>query len=192
MHHVPVLYCRPDSVYKRIEGCDVWDRERNALQWPGGCPLIAHPPCRTWGRLRHFAKAPPDEASLALWAVAQIQRWGGILEHPAASRLWSAASLPRPGTADAYGWTLGIDQYWFGHRAQKRTLLYIVGLSPADMLPLPYQLGEPSPVVQSMKRVGSRPHISKREREATPLRFARWLVGNVQRIAPSRVTMGRQ
>ena len=33
------------------EGFDCWDIERNALNWPGGNPIVAHPPCRAWGQL---------------------------------------------------------------------------------------------------------------------------------------------
>jgi len=174
---VAVLFARRDSIYKMLDGVDVWDIDRDARTWPGGCPVIAHPPCRAWGRLRHFAKPLPGERELALWAVEQIRRWGGVLEHPAASQLWPAAGLPAVGHRDEFsGWTFGVQQWWFGHRAAKATRLYIVGCEPKRLPPIPFRLGEPSHVVQSSKRIGHRPHISKAEREHTPLAFAEWLI----------------
>ena len=174
---VAVLFARADSNYKALPGCDVWDIARDARRWPGGCSVVAHPPCRAWGRLRHFAKPRPDEKALALWAVEQVRRFGGVLEHPASSTLWPAAALPAPGTRDEFGgWTLPIHQHWFGHRAEKSTLLYIVGCEPCDLPPLPYRMDEPTHVVQSRKRTGCRPHITKAEREHTPPELARWLV----------------
>jgi len=93
---VAVLFARADSNYKLIPGCDVWDRERDARNWPGGAPVIAHPPCRAWGRLRQFAKPRDGEKELAPLAVAHVRHWGGVLEHPASSSLWAHCALPRP------------------------------------------------------------------------------------------------
>jgi len=54
---VAVLFARADSHYKALPGVDVWDEARDARKWPGGAPLVAHPPCRLWAKLRQFAKA---------------------------------------------------------------------------------------------------------------------------------------
>lgn len=62
---VAVLYARADSNYKAMENVDVWDAERDARNWPGGCPVVAHPPCRAWSALAHMAKPRPDEKDLA-------------------------------------------------------------------------------------------------------------------------------
>lgn len=90
---VAALFVRADSIYKTMPGVDAWDIERDARKWPGGCPVVAHPPCRAWGRLRQFAKPRPDEKDLAPWAVEKVRRWGGVLEHPANSSLWIACGL---------------------------------------------------------------------------------------------------
>lgn len=186
--NVAILFARRDSNYKELPGCDVWDIERDARRWPGGAPVVAHPPCRAWGRLRHFANPREGEKELALWAVDQVRRFGGVLEHPCASTLWPVAGLPAPGERDAWGgWTLPIHQNWWGHRAEKATLLYIVGCEPSDIPAIPLVLGEPSHVVQSRKRIGSRPHISKAEREHTPPAFAKWLVELAAACTTSRV-----
>lgn len=179
---VAVLFARADSVYKQLPGCDVWDIERDARRWPGGHPVVAHPPCRAWGRLRAFAKPRPDEKALAIFAVAQVRHWGGVLEHPADSSLWSAAGLPRPGEwADAFGgFTLAVQQFWWGHKARKRTWLYIV-TTPGGLLPIPFRGGEPDRIIGSSKfRKGHpkyKPEISKAEREHTPPALAGWLAG---------------
>lgn len=185
---VAVLFARSDSVYKQDSSLDVYDIERDARNWPGGCPVVAHPPCRAWGRLRKFAKPRPDEKSLALFAVDKVRRFGGVLEHPEGSTLWQAKNLPGPGFRDEFGgWTLPIFQQWFGHRAEKATLLYIVGIEPAQIPTIPFCLGTASHVIAQHRTLkdGSRmkkgnpswrPEVSKAEREHTPPALAAWLV----------------
>jgi hypothetical protein len=179
---VAVLFARSDSNYKAID-CDVWDELRDARKFEGGQPVVAHPPCRAWGRLRQFANPMPWEKDLALFAVDQVRRWGGVLEHPAGSKLWDAAGLPRPGSVDNFGgWTLPILQKDFGHKAEKATWLYIVGVAPAQLPVLPLVLGEAKYVVSSSgrrkdgTRSKRRPEITKSEREHTPPLLASWLV----------------
>ena len=56
---VAVLFARSDSVYKTLPGCDVWDKERDARCFAGNEKIVAHPPCRGWGKLRKLAKPEP-------------------------------------------------------------------------------------------------------------------------------------
>lgn len=195
---VAVLFGRSDSHYKALPGVDVWDIDRDARKWPGGSTVVAHPPCRAWGRLAHMAKPRPDEKELARFAVAMVRQNGGVLEHPAASKLWADQSLPQPGAgADAFGgWTLGISQHWWGHRATKNTLLYIVGVSPRDIPDLPeLRLGDGTHVIAQDTRKGNggrrlvqgdlgwRPFVTHAEREHTPPLLAQWLVELARRAA---------
>lgn len=180
---VAVLFARADSIYKTLPYCDVWDAERDARKWGGGCPVVAHPPCRAWGRLSHMAKPRPDEKDLARWAVAQVRRWGGVLEHPKGSALWADQGLPRPGSRDAFGgWTLPIFQCWWGHKAEKATYLYIVGCEPNELPSIPMSLGYPTHVIASSSarqhrgHAHFRPEVTKAEREHTPPELAKWLV----------------
>lgn len=193
---VAVLFARADSNYKALPGTDVWDIERDARRYRGQAPVVAHPPCRAWGRLRALAKPRPDEKELAIFAVAEVRRCGGVLEHPAHSTLWSAAGLPMPGQVDEFGgWTLPIVQSWWGHRAEKATWLYIVGVAPAQVPPMPIVLGESTHVItQSRGRRGVRmkkgmpgwrPECTKPEREHTPPQLAAWLVDLAGRCARS-------
>lgn len=180
---VAALFCRADSIYKAMPGVDAWDAERDARRWPGGGPVVAHPPCRGWGRLRHFAKPREDELALGLWAVDQVREWGGVLEHPECSALWLARAMPAPGGGlDACGgWTLPVVQRWWGHPAEKATWLYIVGRAIGDHPVMPLDLSEPTHhVTQKAGRrkgmPGWRPGMKTPEREKTPPAFAAWLV----------------
>lgn len=174
---VAVLFARADSNYKQIPGCDVWDIKRDALKWPGGAPVVAHPPCRAWGLLRQFSKPRDGEKDLAPWAVSQIRAHGGVLEHPAASTLWPEHGLPEPGKTDAHGgWTLVVHQHWFGHRAEKATRLYIVGCAPSNIPAIPMRLDRPTHCIRPTKSYPRLPSVTKAEREHTPPEFAAWLV----------------
>jgi hypothetical protein len=185
---VAALFVRSDSFYKSMKSVDCWDIGRDARKWPGGSPVIAHPPCRAWGRLRQMARPRSDEKDLAIFAIEQVRRWGGVLEHPAASTLWQACSLPEPGyTDDLGGWTLPIFQSSWGHRADKATRLYIVGTRPLFIPPMPYVMGRAQCIVGSPRRKtnglriqdgeqGFRQEVSKAERERTPPALCAWLV----------------
>lgn len=196
---VAVLYARADSNYKLLPDTDVYDVERDARTYDGPWPVVAHPPCRAWGRLSHMSNPRADEKNLARLAVALVREFGGVLEHPKDSRLWPAQMLPEPGRRDAYGgWTCGVTQHWWGHRATKATRLYIVGCAPQDLPELPpMQLGDGTHVVAQDCRKGNggrrlkvgdqgyRPFLTKPEREHTPMEFAIWLCELARRCVRS-------
>jgi hypothetical protein len=179
---VTVLFCHDKSIYKTMPFVDCWDRARDARLWSGGNPCIAHPPCAQWGAMAHLAHIKPAEKALAIWAVEQVREWGGVLEHPASSRLWNVMSLPRPGEGvDNWGgWTLGIHQHWWGHEADKATHLYIVGVSPAAIPPIPIKLGK---APRSMSPHHGRKELLKSKREHTPPELAAWLVEVARRCS---------
>jgi hypothetical protein len=182
---ISVLFVAKNSVYKTLtdssgEPLDCWDEERNALNWPGGNPVVAHPPCRLFCMLKHLSTAPIEEKQLAYWALDQVRQWGGVMEHPAGSTLWKERALPKPGQRDEWGFTFGLEQFWFGHLAQKRTWLYICGTQARDLPEIPMRFGYPknlwSTHKNSMKRVR---HSGIRN--ATPPAFAKWLVETAER-----------
>ena len=194
MHCVPgtglsvaVLFVRKDSCYKTFSGIDAYDIERGAESFKGGCPVVAHPPCRTWSRLKAFARAPGHEHDLALWALSKVRENGGVLEHPATSDLWKEEGMPLlGGLPDKYGgWTFECDQFHWGHLAQKRTRLYICGTSLLP--PIPKREGRPSHCVSSLtgkKRTiierrnlpNYKPELGPNRRDKTPPLFAAWLI----------------
>lgn len=180
---VAALFVRSDSVYKSMPGVDAWCAQRDARRWPGGHAVVAHPPCGQWAGLRKLAKFNPEEKALGPLAVDQVRREGGVLEHPAGSTLWAHCGMPRPGApADRWGgWTLQVEQHWWGHRARKRTWLYIVGCPPGAVPPYIPQLDLTMHVISTSRGRRKdhplyRPDLPKHEREATPPAFAAWLV----------------
>lgn len=178
---------RWDSPYWTIAGCDVWDRERDATQYRGPHVVLAHPPCRTWGKLQYFAKPREGERALGCLAVAAVRRWGGVLEHPAGSELWPFCQMPKPGERiDAFGgYTLTVKQFHWGHRCEKPTWLYIVGCPRRRLPPIPHRGGAPECVIggKAVKH-GGKPGMSHFERMHTPPAFAEWLVTVARRCTP--------
>lgn len=138
-------------------GLECFDYYRDARTYQGTGRVIAHPPCRTWGRYAHWVKAPPHEKDLAIWALELVRRNGGVLEHPASSRLWKHL---RPGET-----SILIRQADFGHRAEKLTRLFYAKMPRVPLLPEPAE-GPFVPVE----------HMGRPERERTPYPLAQWLV----------------
>ena len=188
---VSALFVRKDSIYKEL-GVDCWDMERNALNWPGGNPVIAHPPCRAWGQLSHMAKPRIGEKELAFFAIDMIRKYGGVVEHPRASRLWPEY-LPTPGQVDKFGgYSISVDQFCWGHKAKKSTLLYIVGCPIRELPAMPMRFDAIQYTVSSKikKKSGRRilKEIPKSEREKTPIDFAKWLIEVASRCGGSHCT----
>jgi hypothetical protein len=177
--HVSVLFARQDSIYKTL-GVDVWDIERDARNFTGTNAVVCHPPCRAWGQLRHFAKPRPDEKKLAIYSIDLIRCNGGVLEHPRASSLWQHMNLPIGNQVDEFGgYTLSVNQSWWGHKAEKKTLLYVCGCPRAELPPTPIRFDLITHVVSNEARKGQpgyKPRITQYEREATPLEMAKWLI----------------
>lgn len=162
--NVAALFVRKRNHYSAL-GCDCYDVDRDALTWAGGAPGVYHPPCRSWGQLSHFAKPRDGERELAIWAMDNVRRFGGVLEHPYSSRLWRESGCLSFGVRDDHGGILvPVFQSWWGHRAAKKTCFYVVGAAvhlPAFVEPVMHC------TVENMGRA---------EREATPAVLATWLV----------------
>lgn len=160
---VAALFCCRSGPYAAL-GCDVFDVERDARTFDLACPVVAHPPCRAWGKLRGFARPRPDERDLAVWALWVVRLCGGVLEHPASSRLWAWFGL-RPGVRDEFGGLLTVvHQAAYGHRAPKLTGLYCVG---CEVVPA---------VAWGQLPLGRVERMGRAERERMPVDLARELV----------------
>lgn len=186
---VSVLFVCRQSYYKLMDNVDCWDELRDAKSYDGTNPVVAHPPCRAWGNLRTVAtRVRPGEQELGPWAIEQVRRCGGVLEHPAGSILFECCECPKPDEeADGWGgYTIDVDQYHWGHRAAKPTRLYIVGTR--DLPARPHREGEPTHCITQGHgvRIGH-PRFKSRvpdwEREATPPAFAAWLVEVARRCS---------
>ena len=143
---IAALYVEKDGCYFGLEGVDPWDQARDARNYCGPHPVVAHPPCQRWGRFWHGSTRKPHQFKLGddngcfAAALASVRRWGGILEHPADSLAWRHFGLnapPRAGgwvTADFVGgWTCCVSQGHYGHMAGKRTWLYACGVGLPEL-----------------------------------------------------------
>jgi len=170
---ISALFVRKDSIYKEL-GLDCWDLERNAKLFKGSNPVICHPPCGQWGRLRGLASVDPEQKELAFFAIEKIRKNGGVLEHPESSQLFLGDILPVPGQYDKFGgFSMKINQSYFGHPARKRTYLYFYGIERFELLPCPISFD---------LVYGNVANMSKKLREHTPVNLAKWLIENLEKI----------
>lgn len=182
---IPVLFTLPGSNYKKYNFTDCYDESRNALTYTGDQAIIAHPPCRLWGRLSHLSTAPQVERLLAMWAVQKIRTNGGILEHPSGSRLFSKMRIPLDGTPDQTGgFVISINQHWFGFKAKKRTYLYVVGCTRAQIPQLTLSFDA---ITHSISSSRNYLELDKSKFSETVPKLCEWLF-EVQRIIQSNKT----
>ncbi len=177
------LYVDPErGPYLRLLGAErVWGVGRDARRFRGPGPVVAHPPCGPWGRLRNFCTR--QDPGAALVALRQVRRFGGVLEHPTGSVLWRAAGLPLPMRGEGElpllvgrEWTLQVNQVRWGHPAIKSTWLLFVGVPPASLPAIP-SLREPTHRVGAWRRTADQlPCLWSTETHITPPSFAAWLV----------------
>lgn len=178
---VSALYIDPAGPYPRMV-VDCWDEIRDAKRYDGPNPVVAHPPCGPWGRLSNLCHLQDPTCGPA--AVASVRRWGGVLEHPAESRLWRACLMPFPGELpDAWsGLTYAVCQVAWGHCCTKPTWLYIVGV-PARLVVDGIRTGG---VATHRINFGPRgpqlPSAPKERRRMTPPLFGEWLVSLAEAV----------
>jgi hypothetical protein len=161
---VAALYIDPLGPYPKLLGPKMcWDEARDARTYAGPWPVVAHPPCGPWGAWSHLCfKQDRDAFGVAL---AVVNRWGGVIEHPANSRAFAFHGITPMEE---------VDQCDFGFRARKRTWLYIrpTGLT---LPPLPPKR-QPTHTLVNRKYNPGLPGINSRARSITPPAFAEWLV----------------
>lgn len=196
---IAALFVEPDGVYAGLPGVDAWPEARDARNYPGPFPVVAHPPCQRWGRFWHGSTRKPhqyklgDDGGCFASALASVRTWGGVLEHPCDSRAWAAFGLRPPKryagwqpVGDGIGWTCYVEQGHYGHMSRKPTWLYAV----ASALPeLNWTRGEQRlhPVAlerygyEKARRIGMTAMIGGKDktkiRNATPLPFRDVLIG---------------
>lgn len=179
---VAALCVASNSIYKTMPGVDAYDKARDVRAFPGGMPVVAHPPCRAWSAYTsHQAKPEPGEAELGLLCADWLREWGGVLEHPAHSRLFEAARLPGPGKRAGELFTVPVLQAWWGYPMRKETWLCF---SRVDIMQLDFPYSEHD----SRAGIGDRRRqqvMSKNQRAATVEPMARWLVAAARMAANS-------
>ena len=142
---IAALYVETDGVYFGLLGVDPWDETRDARQYAGPHPVVAHPPCQRWGRFWHGSTRKPHQFKLGAdggcfeAALAAVRQYGGVLEHPADSRAWEHFGLQRPKRgggwtpADERGFTCYVEQGHYGRESRKPTWLYAVDVDLPDL-----------------------------------------------------------
>ena len=190
---IAALYVMYPGVYYSIPGVEAygapveyWGKPvRDAKLYDGPYPVVAHPPCGPWGRMRGLSKY--QDKSCGPRAVEQVRKFGGVLEHPETSLLWAHCGLSAVGAGpDEYGGrTYIVQQVAWGHVCQKSTWLYVVGVPHELVLAGIKTGGAPTRVVTTYKRGPNRlPSASVYERTATPWEFAKWLISLANAVQP--------
>lgn len=172
-HLIAILFADRDGVYSAFP-VDIWDKARDARRFSGHAPVVAHPPCESWGKLYAMKKGRRlgDDNGCFASALATVERVGGVLEHPEGSFAWPKFGLLPPEQGKGWikdpfrpGWSCQVYQGHYGHPAAKSTWLYYVG--PVPPTPLNFSA---SPGGRDLCR------LSSRARRTTPLYFARLLI----------------
>lgn len=199
MTMVAALYVETNGIYYGLPNVDPWDLTRDARSYAGPHPVVAHPPCKRWGRFWHGSTRKPHQYRLgaddgcfahALWAV---RTFGGVLEHPADSHAWRYYGLREPSreggwrVADTWGgFSCYVEQGHYGHFARKPTWLYAAFVDWPEMRwgHLPQRL---HPVAlerhgyAKARRIGMMAMVGgkdkERIRDATPIEFRDVLIG---------------
>lgn len=173
---VAALYVDSEGPYAFMSDVDPWAAWRDAKRYAGPFPIVAHPPCGPWGRLKYLCTQQDAECGPA--AVDQVRQWGGVLEHPSNSTLFGYCSLPKPGDGpDEFGGlTYAVSQVHWGHSCEKPSWLYVVraraGLVEAGLR----SGGTPRLRVFNGPRGPQLPRANAEQIRRTPPAFASWLV----------------
>jgi hypothetical protein len=108
MTQVAALFVDLSGPYPALvskENC--WDIARDARLYSGPHPVIAHPPCQLWVNLaavnwKRYGRQKPawypggtDEDCFAS-ALANVRKYGGVLEHPAFTHAWAKYKISVP------------------------------------------------------------------------------------------------
>lgn len=190
---IAALFVSERGPYIGLPDVDPWTSERDARRYAGPYRVVAHPPCERWGRYWHggpsarVRRVKGDDGGCFESALESVRRFGGVLEHPAASAAWKAFGLKEPPRAGGWvvadwfgGWTCCVDQGHYGHRAQKATWLYACGVELPRLVwgkssgRVRIEEGFHSSAERRQRRAHGVPpvqRLSGRERVETPIAF---------------------
>jgi hypothetical protein len=196
---IPVLFTETNGIYFKDDRVDPWDINKDAMRYKGNLPVIAHPPCKRWGR--YWSGGPSSKMKLlkgddnnmfahSLWIV---RTFGGVIEHPEASHAWSWFGLNKPPKkggwvkADEYGGlTCCVEQGHYGHKARKATWLYINKIKPMELkwgssgdkmkMELSPHSKEQAKLIRSCQNYKPIKRLTALERLSTPSEFKELLI----------------
>lgn len=186
---IAALFVQENGCYKNDDLIDAWDINRDAKKYNGNMPVIAHPPCQLWGKMApiNFKRwggdhnRPENDGGCFESALNNVNRCGGVLEHPAQTKAWAKYGLVKPSKIgweqSGLGWVCEVWQSAYGHKANKATWLYYVGNKP------PFELKWNRP--KGTHQIGyhdqrgkskNKPTVTKKEANATPKEFKEELI----------------
>ena len=181
--YVTALFVEDNGCYF-IDNVDCWIKERDARNYKGLNPVVAHPPCQLWGNLAFVNykrwggehNKPFNDGGCFKSALDNVNRCGGVLEHPAKTRAFEYYGLKKPNKTgwakSGDGWVCEVWQSAYGHRANKATWLYYKGKKPPfdlnwEKLKGTHQIG----FQDQRGKSRNKPTLSKKEANATPIKF---------------------
>lgn len=181
---IAALFVQDGGCYFNLSNVEPWPAKRDARLYVGPYPVVAHPPCQKWGAMANvnFARwggdhnRPGNDGGCFASALHSVQLFGGVLEHPAKTRAWSAFGLPAPPSSGwqkfERGWVCEVWQSAYGHRANKATWLFYSGKTP----PHPLRWNKPTGTHQvgfhdQRGKAANKPTLGRREANATPIEF---------------------
>lgn len=188
---IAALFVEKDGCYFGLPDVDPWDEARDARRYAGPHKVLAHPPCARWGRFWGGSTRNPhqfkmgDDGDCFAAAVAAVDNWGGVLEHPAHTHAWQWFNLATPPKEGGWvnsgvGYTCHVEQGWYEHLANKPTWLYAAhvplpelhwGQGPQRLHPRALELHG----YEKARRIGMMAMIGGKDktkiRNATPIAF---------------------
>jgi hypothetical protein len=201
---IAALFVETGGCYFGLPDVDPWDITRDAREYPGHHPVVAHPPCERWGRYwsggpsARVRRQKGDDNGCFAAALAAVRLWGGVLEHPEASHAWKHFGLSKPPRSGGWiaademgGRTCCVEQGWYGHKARKLTWLYAIGTAlpdlkwgraPGDFVRLNVGFHSAEERRRAIK-TGACQRLSKRQRAATPPEFRDVLLSIASSVA---------
>lgn len=189
---IAALFVDPRGHYPKMPEVECWTQERDARLYTGPHSVVAHPPCQLWVNLAavNFKRyggehnRPGNDGGCFRYALKCVQKYGGVLKHPAFSNAWREYGLPPP---PGIGWYTWGEQQWvcevwqsaYGHLARKRTWLFYSGRrAPAEAN---WKRKAGTHQVGWFDR--NKPTLGKKAASETPLLFAEYLVGLARNAA---------
>ena len=184
LYYVAALFVQSNGCYSNWPWIDAWDETRDARNYKGSLPVIAHPPCQLWGAMAKVNytrwggehNKPGNDGGCFAAALNSVNRCGGVLEHPAKTRAWKSFNLKKPINKGwqpcGLGWVCEVWQSAYGHKANKATWLYYKGKrKPPELrwerIKGTHQIG----FYDQRGKNANKPTLSKLEANATPLAF---------------------
>jgi hypothetical protein len=147
---IAALFVQRGGVYFNLPNVDPWDVHRDATNYEGPYPVVAHPPCKRWSRFGiqmlkghgfNDGKAKKDFGCFE-FALNSVRKYGGVLEHPQHSLAFDEFGITKPNKFNGWdefgnrlGWQVAkdgvgqvcqVEQGHYSHIMRKCTWLYVV------------------------------------------------------------------